>query len=102
MNVYSIDVKITGTAYIKAESLDEAKCIFEENYKEGFGGELPTSDRSGSMESVEVSGRQYEDPALPDCSLSPAITFYGAAADGGEVELDLAAEDVETDDEEEE
>lgn len=91
MNVYSIDVKIVATAYIKAASEEDAMRIFNENLKDG-GGELPTSDGSDSDCSIDVSGRSCDDPELPDWSLSPAITLDGAHGD--EIELKLVEEGV--------
>ena len=95
MNVYSIDVKIVATAYIKAKDEEEARRIFADNFAADCGGELPTSDGSDTCCNIDVTGRSYDDPELPDASLSPAITFYGAwDADDGNIELDLVEEDV--------
>ncbi len=94
MNVYSIDVKIVATVYIKAATEEAAKAIFDANLLEGQGGEVPTNDGTG-IGDIPVSGRQYDDPELPEWCLSPAISFYGAASDDGAVEFDLAEEDVE-------
>jgi hypothetical protein len=92
MKVYSIDVKIVGTAYIRAASVEEAKKLFLATYSEGQGGEIPTGDGSPSEESVDVSGRQYDDPDLPGCSLSPAISFYGPADAYGDMSFEIAEE----------
>jgi hypothetical protein len=89
MPLYSIDVRIYGTAYIRADNAAEAQaaadglkgCCFE--FPQGYIGD-----------DVEISGRQYDDPDLPDLSLSPAMTCHGpdegatvdVADDGGEDE----------------
>lgn len=71
MNVYSIDVKLCATAYIRADTEDEARKIFDREFGPGRFGELPTDDDP-------VSGKQFDDPLLPEASLSSAVTFYGA------------------------
>lgn len=86
MNVYSIDIKIVATAYVKAESEEAAKAVFEANLSEGNGGELPEGEAA-----IPVSGLAYDNPALPEWSISPAVTFYGA---DGEVDFDLVVEGV--------
>jgi hypothetical protein len=88
MNVYSIDIKICATAYIKAESEEEAERIFNVTYVEHMGGELPVDDDAD----ISVSERDYRDPQLPATSLSPAISFYGSWTDS--FDLDLVEEGV--------
>lgn len=88
MNVYSIDIKICATAYIKAESEEEAERIFNATCVEHMGGELPVDEYAD----IPVSGRQYNDPDLPEFSLSPAISFYGSWNDS--FGLDLVEENV--------
>lgn len=85
-NIYSIEVKLCATAYIRANSPEEAIELAKQNYGEGTGEELPTDD-------VSISGRGYGDPRLPDASLSPAVSYYGPF-DGGEWSVELAEEDV--------
>ena len=75
MNVYSVEVKIIATAYIKAEDEAGALRVFSENLLDAVG-ELPIGDSQ-----VPVSGRLYDDPRLPEWSLSPAITIMGPAVD---------------------
>jgi len=73
MNLYSIDIKICATAYIKAKSEAEALAKLKAHYGEGDGAELPI----GETEHLTVSGRTFLDPRLPEISISPAITFHG-------------------------
>jgi hypothetical protein len=71
MNLYSVDVKICATAYVKANSPEEAlKKVVEQ-----YGGQPGALVEVG--ESDDVSGRRFDDPELPDISLSPAMTAYG-------------------------
>lgn len=70
MKVYRIDVKVWATAYIKASSAEEATKIAR-GLKNQF---LEVSDAGGD---VDISGLGYGDPALPDVSLSPAMTCHG-------------------------
>lgn len=92
MNVYSIEVKLCATAYIKAESEEEAEKIARANFGETCCGDLPI----GEYGDPAISDKSYENPDLPDISLSPAVTFYGPYE--GKWDLDLVHEG---DDEEE-
>ncbi len=71
MPLYSIDVRICATAYIKARTkkaaLEEARNLTDCSLfvKEDFGCE------------IEVSENRFDDPSLPDVSLSPAMTCHG-------------------------
>lgn len=79
--VYSIDVPLWATAYIKADSPEEALKIAQaqaRGYVEVSGAE-PDSD-------VAISGLRTDDPELPDVSLSPAMTIH-RVGDDAPVEL---------------
>lgn len=78
MKVYSIEVQICATAYIKAKSAVEAREFALK--MEGTSPAILDSDGD-----VEVSGRRFDDPELPDVSLSPAMTIHGIWP-GAEVE----------------
>ena len=70
MPLYSIDVKLYATAYIRARSADEALKIAR-----GLKDSSPAIlDHEGD---VLVSGARFSDPELPDVSLSPAMTIHG-------------------------
>lgn len=74
--IYSIDVTIAATVYIRADTraaaieqaraLEEGKCI---EVGESEDGDIP------------VSGLRYDDPDLPDLSLSPGMTVTGLWGD---------------------
>jgi hypothetical protein len=66
MNVYSIDVVVYATAYIKAESEDEALKLAKELNGETY-----------ELKGKGVSDRMTTDPKLPKISLSPAMTCQG-------------------------
>lgn len=70
MPLYSIDVKLYATAYIKARSPGEALKIARE-LKDCSPSIL---DHAGD---VPVCGAIFSDPELPDVSLSPAMTIHG-------------------------
>jgi hypothetical protein len=79
MNLYAIDVQIAGTAYIKAKSKVEAKrklAIMQDAPLE-----IHAEGASGW-----VSSAMFRDPALPEVSLSPAMTIHGKFPGAG-VEL---------------
>lgn len=71
MNVYSVEIKICGTVYVKARS--EAEAIEEVRKLDGAGIELAEDD---GLE-LPITGKNYDDPDLPDVSMSPAMTVYG-------------------------
>jgi len=83
MSVYSIAVTIYATAYIRAASPHEAKAKAEalENHA------LEVLD-AGSE--VAISGLPLADPALPDVSLSPAMTVIGPDKDDAPERLEDA------------
>lgn len=84
--VYSVEVLICATAYISAESPEEAARIATENFREHE--DASTSDRS-FFGDVPVSGATFDD--LPDVSLSPAMTFLGY---GGGNRVTFKADDM--------
>lgn len=69
-NVYSIDVKIYATAYIRADSEAEALKIAKAMKDDCL--ELCEQDGDPA-----ISGLNYDNPDLPGVSLSPAMTIYG-------------------------
>jgi hypothetical protein len=72
MNVYSIDVMIAATAYIKADSPEEAMAKVAAHLVNQEMVVAQYADGTGI-----ISGRRFSDPALPDVSLSPAMTIHG-------------------------
>lgn len=67
MPIYSIAVTIYATAYVRAGTPEEAK-VKAANLENLA---LEVEDRASE---VPISGLQLSDPALPDISLSPAMT----------------------------
>jgi hypothetical protein len=69
MNLYMIDVKLAGSVCAKADSAEEAlekikRFLAETNLEFVADGEI-------------ISGRAFNDPALPEVSLSPAFSSHG-------------------------
>ena len=64
--IYSIDVRIYGTAYIRAESPEAALVKAKELADTGIG-----------LEGDEVADCMLDDPEMPEVSLSPAATIKG-------------------------
>lgn len=81
--VYSIDVKLYATAYIKADSPEEAIAKARDLTWD-------SPDISDSDGTVPISGLPFHDPDLPDVSLSPAMTIHGPDKDAAP---DLVHED---------
>lgn len=94
MNVYSIDVRIYATAYIKAETPKEAQKIARD--LEGRNLELSPGDYG-----IEISGAQLGSTHLPAVSLSPAMTVRGPDR-GARPDLCEEADTEDRDDEDEE
>jgi len=90
MNVYSIDLKVCATVYIKAssaaEALDKARKLTMRSFA--------IMDNDGD---VPLSGLKYDDPNLPEISASPAMTIHGIWSEFEEKEaaISLAHMDVE-------
>lgn len=84
MNVYSIDVMICATAYIKAETEAEAQAIAL-GLKDSA---LELYEQEGE---VPISGKDLDNPDLPDVSFSPAMSVKGPVEG---VTVDLAEEGV--------
>ena len=78
MKLYQVDVTIAATAYIKAESETDAI----RKARQLIGGTLEVQD--GKYDGVEVSGLSYDNPELPDTSLSPAMTIVSVSDDSVE------------------
>lgn len=76
MPVFRKDVRIIATAYVKAASVEEADRIIAERFTDNTA-ELPV----GEGVEISISGRMFDDPRLPDVSLSPAITLDGTYSD---------------------
>lgn len=69
MNVFSIQVPIHATLYVRAQDEDEAMRLAREACMDAA---LEISTRSTG--DIEISGLEYADPELPDVSFSPAMT----------------------------
>lgn len=70
MSLYRVEVKICATAYVKANNPTEAI-----KKATALSGSSPDILDSGGE--VPVSGAKFDDPALPEISLSPAMTIHG-------------------------
>ena len=74
MSIYSIAVTVYATAYVRAASPDEAKAKAA-----ALENRVLEAEDAGSE--VAISGLKLSDPALPDVSLSPAMTVIGPDKD---------------------
>jgi hypothetical protein len=90
-NLYSIDIKIYGTAYIKADSEEKALEIAKSLHMDGI--EL-REDRDAE---IPITGQRFDDPDLPELSLSPAMTLYGPDEDVTPDLVESGIEDEEDD-----
>jgi hypothetical protein len=68
MTVYSIDVNVHATLYVRADNPAEAMQLIRGLESQEIM-EIPTGDFG-----MEVSGLRFDDPNLPKISLSPAMT----------------------------
>lgn len=86
MKVFTIDVRIAGTAYIVAESAERAEELLKQNYH---------SDLHVDDDTV-FSDEQYDEMIAEDIerfTLAPIMTLYGRFNDGTEFEEVYGEED---------
>lgn len=76
MAVYSIDIVINATAYIRADSEEEARKIASQMAEDSY--EMRTGEIG---DGVEISDADFDSDDLPDVSISPAMTCAGPPAD---------------------
>lgn len=69
--LYSIDVRLYGTAYVRARSAREAKRIARAHLH------METIELTGEL----VSDQLFDNPDLPDLSLASVATCYGPDRD---------------------
>jgi hypothetical protein len=68
--IYRIDMMVAATAYIRANSEDEALQLARAMRDD-------TLEVADAGSEVPISGARFDDPDLPDVSLSPAMTVRG-------------------------
>jgi hypothetical protein len=73
-----LNVRIYATAYVKADTIEKAL----EMAKHLPASQLEFEEMSGG--DIDISGRAFDDDALPDMSLSPSMTIDGI--DEGSIE----------------
>jgi len=67
--LYRAEITIEATAYIKASSVEEARTLWRA--MDGGTAELP----DGEFDDITISDCSFDDPDLPDVSISPAVTL---------------------------
>ncbi|KQS84298.1 hypothetical protein [Rhizobium sp. Leaf383] len=79
--IFRTDIQIWATAYVRAETEEEALVKLRELGNRGI--EVADTDWSTPDDDVEthISGRHYSDPDLPELSLSPFMTIAPVTAD---------------------
>jgi hypothetical protein len=80
--LYSIDIKLCATAYIVAESAEEATEQASLIFGVHDSADLPTGDCGD----FEITGESFH-ADMPEVSLSPAVTFYGPWEPGQTADL---------------
>lgn len=66
MKVYRIEMQVCATAYIKASSEDRALAKAKK-----------LADTELMVDGLMISSAQFDNPDLPEVSLSPAMTIHG-------------------------
>jgi hypothetical protein len=74
MPLYRVEVQIGATAYIKAKDVKEATKKAKTLKDNAI---YVETAHDGDVSDVEISGLQFDNPDLPDISLSPAMTIHG-------------------------
>ena len=69
MKLYSVDIPIVATAYIKAASSEEA--LSKAQKLRNLSLELSEDPN----QEIPICGKPFDDPDLPEVSLSPAMTI---------------------------
>lgn len=92
MAVFSIDIPVYATFYIRADDEEEARKIAAD--LKGDAIELRVDEDAD----IPISQRQFYDPDLPELSMSPAMTVGDVEA-GTDVEWCADEPGEETDDE---
>ena len=79
MKVFSVDIKVAATAYIAAQTLEEAREHFAANFAEYMGDSLPQGGivNGDSFDTLVT----FAEDGLGNVSISPEITYYGAFHD---------------------
>lgn len=72
MNVYSRDIMICATVYVKASSAEAAEKAIR-----GIEGKMFAAGRTNFESEVPVFGDRFDSPDMPKVSLSPAMTIQG-------------------------
>jgi hypothetical protein len=80
LRLYTVDVTVCATAYIKAANKTSALAIAQ-----GLARRTINSDPRDGSGDIEISTLPFDDPMLPDVSVSPAMTCHGVWA-GARVE----------------
>lgn len=84
VKLWRVDVQVSATAYVKAPTPREAlEKVAELNGQ----GQVVSGDPRG----VPIVGCRFSDPAMPELSLSPAITIHGVCPGSNPEEVDCNA-----------
>jgi len=95
MKVFQVDIKVAATAYITANSEEEAQALYAENFAKWNDEILPDGGIvSGAPFEVLIEYAKLDGPFV---SISPAITCHGhwGGLGDGPAELELAYEEEE-------
>ena len=76
MTIYSIDLKVAATAYVRANSKEEAIQALKDEIG-SYGTDIAD---------FEISNHRLDSEELPDISLSPAMTVAGPWGDWNDME----------------
>lgn len=80
-NLYSVDLMIAATVYIKADTLEEAQTKLGQLHHTAL--EL----REDRHQQLPITGCSYDNPQMPKVSLSPAMTVHVEQNDIDALEL---------------
>lgn len=84
MKLFRADLVVYATAYVHAENFKDAALKLSKLRDKVL--EVQSVDSRQSLNEVPISGRRADDPALPEVSISPAMTIAHLASDITEVE----------------
>lgn len=77
-NLYSFDIRLVATVYVKAKNRNEA-------LRKARALHLGSIEIGSAVGDVPISELKFDDPNLPEISLSPAMTIYQPLPGSGEL-----------------
>lgn len=86
--IWSVDLRVWATAYVVADTLEDAEAMFR---REFLGGKIEVLNASPDCD-PPIYGGDFNSEDMPAYSLSPAMTIDPDQPDGWDADIALAFE----------